>query len=610
MCVDRKKYYLCGMPAQIRKPLFSRLSALLSLILMWLIFVTTLILFYHKQVTSHQHTINDQIEQRVNSLSLVQADLIDKVFSHMASNLRQLALLNIKAPAEIPDFVTILTTFDPAIWHVYLTNAQGDITFSTREGYQSAIAIRDYFAIHKNTEIVRFYITSPRQSVIQESELYIAMSYPIRTADGVFDGVAVVTMKSKDLASLLGNITTNKNIMAILTDKNGKTIWSSHSEKKLQPRDLYSLCRNNRYQTATSMGIHRIKLTGNNAQCDYQSLDRWGLNLIIAENRTGAEQQMQEHQQSMMQRNIIIAAILTLLLIILGHQAMKVIDSRKLLTLSYLRNRAIINAMPDLLLTIKADGTIIDHEMQDDFPLSIPEAELDGSNFAAIMEPELAGKKSALIAKVLETGETASFEYPMQINNQEYYFLERLTALDKQHVLAFIIDITSRREAERKLEWQAYHDELTGLANRVMFFEFLNKLVQDYHRNKREFTVLFIDLNGFKAINDQYGHHAGDEILRHVGRQLQAALRQTDTPARLGGDEFAVLLPETAPKKVSRVKKAIAEAVKQPFYYQGNQLSVTASIGMAACPDDAITAAELLSAADKRMYALKSGQQR
>ena len=89
MCVERKKYYLRRMSLQIRKPLFSRLSALLSLVLMWLIFVTTLIWFYHKQITSHQHTINDQIEQRVNSLSLVQADLIDKVFSHMASNLRQ-----------------------------------------------------------------------------------------------------------------------------------------------------------------------------------------------------------------------------------------------------------------------------------------------------------------------------------------------------------------------------------------------------------------------------------------------------------------------------------------------------------------------------------------
>ncbi|HAO26276.1 MAG TPA: hypothetical protein DCQ49_14560, partial [Methylophaga sp.] len=175
-------------------------------------------------------------------------------------------------------------------------------------------------------------------------------------------------------------------------------------------------------------------------------------------------------------------------------------------------------------------------------------------------------------------------------------------------VLAFIIDITSRREAELKLEWQAFHDGLTGLPNRLMFFEFLNKLVQNYRRNKREFTILFIDLNGFKEINDNYGHHVGDEILKHTATQLSRILRETDTVARLGGDEFAVLLPETSPSQAQRVITSIIETIKQPLIHNGKSLSVSASIGMAACPQDATSADELLNAADKRMYEVKSAE--
>jgi diguanylate cyclase (GGDEF)-like protein len=230
---------------------------------------------------------------------------------------------------------------------------------------------------------------------------------------------------------------------------------------------------------------------------------------------------------------------------------------------------------------------------------------LNGLNISEILEPELVEKKLALMANTVLTGEPATLEYPLMVEGKEYYFLERLTALDDKHVLAFIIDITSRREAESKLEWQAYHDGLTGLANRLMFFEFINKLIQDYRRNKREFTILFIDLNGFKAINDNYGHHAGDEILKHTANRLFSILRQTDTLARLGGDEFAVLLPETSPAQAQRVIKTITEAIQQPLIYNGNSLSVTASIGMASCPDDATSADELVNTADKRMYEVK-----
>ncbi|MAK65727.1 MULTISPECIES: diguanylate cyclase [unclassified Methylophaga] len=586
---------------------FNRTFVVFILLVVWIIGALSLRFFYHQQVAGYQNPINEQISQRVSMLSVLQAELIDKEFSFVGANLKQLAAMSMEAPEQVATYAERLTNLNPTIWQLYITDNEGVVTFSTSPGYQSPISLRDYFTEHTKHEQTKFFISSPRQSIIQESALYIAMSYPIRDADDQFTGVAVAALKSEDLTAQLGNITKNKNISAVLTDESGKLIWSSSLYEGLQKNDIYSLCKDHRYLTSTELGIHRVQLQ-NNAQCDFQFLNKWGMFSIIAENRASAEQSIRQYEQQMVTRNFIILIVFTLLLLFLGNQLLKQIESRKLLAVLNHRNKAIIDAMPDLLLTMRVDGKIIDHEVEDSFPLLVDATKLNGMNISELLDADLVEKKLALMAETINTGEPATIEYPLVLDGKEYYFLERLTALDDKHVLAFIIDITSRREAELKLEWQAFHDGLTGLPNRLMFFEFLNKLVQNYRRNKREFTILFIDLNGFKEINDNYGHHVGDEILKHTATQLSRILRETDTVARLGGDEFAVLLPETSPSQAQRVITSIIETIKQPLIHNGKSLSVSASIGMAACPQDATSADELLNAADKRMYEVKSAE--
>ena len=588
----------------INQILLNRTLVVFILLMVWFIGAMSLRFFYQQQVSGYQNPLNEQISQRVSMLSVLQAELIDKEFSFVGANLLQMAGMSIDAPEQVATYAEKLKQLNPTIWQIYVADDEGNITFSTKEGYQPPISVRDYFTEHTNNGQTKFFISSPRQSIIQESALYIAMSYPIRDAEEKFIGVVVATLKSEDLTTQLGNITKNKNISAVLTDQSGKLIWSSSMDEGLQKNEIYSLCKDHRYMASTELGIYRVKLM-NNAQCDFQFLEKWGMFSIVAENRASAELSIRQYEQQMMTRNFVILVVFSLLLVFLGHQLLKQIESRQLLAVLNQRNKAIIDAMPDLLLTMRVDGKIIDHEVEDSFPLLVDAAKLNGMNISELLDAELVEKKLALMAETIRTGDPATIEYPLILNGKEYYFLERLTALDDKHVLAFIIDITGRRQAEVKLEWQAFHDGLTGLPNRLMFFEFLNKLVQDYRRNKREFTILFIDLNGFKVINDNYGHHAGDEILKHTAQQLSNILRQTDTVARLGGDEFAVLLPETSPSQAQRVINSIVESIKQPLIYNGVSLSVTASIGMAACPDDATSADELLNAADKRMYDIK-----
>jgi diguanylate cyclase (GGDEF)-like protein len=152
---------------------------------------------------------------------------------------------------------------------------------------------------------------------------------------------------------------------------------------------------------------------------------------------------------------------------------------------------------------------------------------------------------------------------------------------------------------------QAFSDPLTGLANRALFLDRLEHALHRAERSGDEATVLFLDLDRFKLVNDSYGHATGDDLLIAVARRLQAALRQSETAARLGGDEFAVLLEEDAgPREAPRVAKRILETLREPFVLQGKDVFISASIGIASgCTS---TAEELLRDADVAMYRAKS----
>jgi diguanylate cyclase (GGDEF)-like protein len=152
---------------------------------------------------------------------------------------------------------------------------------------------------------------------------------------------------------------------------------------------------------------------------------------------------------------------------------------------------------------------------------------------------------------------------------------------------------------------QAFTDPLTGLANRALF---LDRLEHAFHRAERsddEATVLFLDLDRFKLVNDSYGHAVGDELLIAVARRLQGCLRQAETAARLGGDEFAVLLEEEeGPRDAPRVAKRILQTLREPFVLHGKDVFISASIGIASAGTG--TAEELLRDADVAMYRAKA----
>lgn len=215
---------------------------------------------------------------------------------------------------------------------------------------------------------------------------------------------------------------------------------------------------------------------------------------------------------------------------------------------------------------------------------------------------------------VAVTGEPTRFaNYFAALGRWYDIYAFRLGGPDERKVAVLFNDITERKRAERDLQesvallrYHAHHDALTGLPNRLQFEERLHEAVASANRHRRPFAVLFLDLDNFKAINDDLGHASGDVVLIEVARRLRRSLRASDMLARIHGDEFVVILPEMSePHEAGSLAQKLLAVVRDRIEVAGTAVSVHASIGVALYPNDGANPRALLRAADTAMYQAK-----
>jgi len=174
------------------------------------------------------------------------------------------------------------------------------------------------------------------------------------------------------------------------------------------------------------------------------------------------------------------------------------------------------------------------------------------------------------------------------------------------HYIGIFTDINSESENQGHLYRLAHYDALTELPNRVLFYDRLRHAISIAKREKGNIAVLFIDLDGFKVVNDRYGHKEGDNLLKQVSNRINACLRESDTVSRFGGDEFTVVLPDIGDEEnLNAVTAKINAAIEQPYCIAGNQVHITTSIGSTVYPKNALSADILVRQADLAMYAAK-----
>lgn len=219
--------------------------------------------------------------------------------------------------------------------------------------------------------------------------------------------------------------------------------------------------------------------------------------------------------------------------------------------------------------------------------------DMDGLN-AAIEELRRVGKAQSLVAR-------------FRNRDGQYRHLEWSLAARHETLFVAALDVTDRVAEETKLQMMAYHDRLTGLPNRVLFFDRLRQVLAVARRGGKKAAVMFIDLDGFKDVNDTRGHDAGDKVLQSVADRLVRLVRKADTVARLGGDEFVVLLHEVgSADDAANVARKVLESVgaEIPLGHTG-AARVGASIGISIWPDNGASVDDVLMAADMAMYQSK-----
>jgi len=277
------------------------------------------------------------------------------------------------------------------------------------------------------------------------------------------------------------------------------------------------------------------------------------------------------------------------------------------------RFRSLVRNSVDVNMIVAADGTIAYESPAAERVLGLLAQERLGQPAFQIIHPDDRSFGENLLASVMQTpGAEVSGELRARHADGSWRSIDAVlkNLLDDPAVGGVVInyrDVTTRKTLEEELRRQAFHDSLTGLANRALFADRLEHALSRTRRFGQPVAVLFIDLDDFKTVNDSLGHGEGDLLLVAVAERLQTPLRAVDTIARMGGDEFAVLLedPGDAGAPVEVAQRLLA-ALEAPFERGGKELFVQASVGIAVSTSKSRTPGELLRDADVSMYTAKS----
>lgn len=313
----------------------------------------------------------------------------------------------------------------------------------------------------------------------------------------------------------------------------------------------------------------------------------------------------------------------------LSHNTLKneSLRSQTQLQSSELLHRYMVDNSPDIIYLLDQDGKFSFFNNQVEKLLGFSKEELLGKHFSTLIHPADL-EKSRYVFSERRTGKRASKDIELRLlhkNNGSNHLLSEPVDVDvelyatgvykdnkkgKEKVFlgtyGVVRDISQRKATEKQFHHQLYHDLLTNLPNRSLFQDRLRLALSQSKRNSNSLAVMFLDIDGFKEINDSFGHACGDNLLQAFSVRLKSCLRESDTLARISGDEFTILIPLiNSSQDTAKIAKKIIDEFKVPFRMIHTEITIGVSIGIAISPEDSESDEELIQKADWAMYYVK-----
>jgi len=501
---------------------------------------------------------------------------------------------------------------------IIVTDKLGNIRFDSRTINPEPVnsANRDYFEVHKNKADVGLYIGGPSVGRLT-GRPFIGISRALAKPDGSFAGVAAASLQLQYFQDLFASVSLGPESNVTLASTDGTVImrWpydSKYIGLNIKSAELYKYLAHSsagHFETNAAIdGIHRLVV--------YSKIG--DLPLVIGVGQSTNEIFSQWRRYALV-LSILVAVLFTSIGVLLFYLARE-FNKRSRYEASLTETKqfldSIIANIPNAIVVkdVKSRKFVLTNSAYEKL-VGFSKAQLVGKSAFDIYRAEDAQLMDKSDREcLLYIGGVTFNDYEVEIpsHGSRIISTKRIVIRDAQghpkYLLVVIEDVTDRRKSEHQIAFMAHHDALTGLTNRAAVTQKIEEAASRQRRFGHPFTILLMDLDRFKHVNDTLGHPTGDALLREVARRLKEVLRETDVLARLGGDEFAIIQSgETNQRDAAAALAArILDIFAKPFDVDGNELNIGTSIGIALAPEHGTSSDSVLKKADLALYRAKS----
>lgn len=597
----------------------------------WMVFVAVslllALLLAYNQYTSHQATLAQEKSQLIRSAAASDY-VIGQQLERISITLDKIRLMLAPDWEEkggsnklLGERLELLSTAMPSIQAITLVNTRGEAIASSKpQVVGQSFAYRDYFHVPKdNPQEEVLYVSPPFEGIY--GDWLIAFSKAVLDEQGQFSGVAFILLNAEEYKESLSSLRPTLETWAALVHGDGIVFaWEPESvaltgQNLAKPGSLFTQHRDSgravSFFSGTVIANKEASLLAVRTLSPVNLAMNKPLVLGVALNTT-------QLYQGLLRTSIQIAAIyiflnfaaaIALYLSQLTRQksALKVerIEAKAKKLSDQLTH--FFELTPSLMAITDKEGYCQRLNPAWERELGYTLDDFKGTSLVDYLHPDDREHFIASIRNLHQGSQDETLMLRFLNKAGEYQYLEVFLAIQDAAYFFAALDVTLRETEKERLKVLAYYDRLTGLPNRSLFFDRLQQVIASSLREKTKAALLFIDLDGFKAVNDTLGHDAGDRVLKVVSERLTGLVRKVDTVARLGGDEFVIILSQVnSEQDALKVAQKILEVVGQKVPLEsGKAAQVGASIGISFYPDDGLSMDELLLASDRAMYLSK-----